>query len=273
MTKNNNIEVINRDTKPGDIHSAVFDFDGTLSLIRKGWQDIMTPYFTQVLMETPDHASYEEENKCARDFIDFLTGKQTIYQCIKLNDEVVKRGGQERAPLEYKDEYNKRLLKKIEYRRRGLADGSIKPEEYLVPGSVGIIEALLEEGVDIYIASGTDEAYVKEEVALLKLDGYFKKQVYGAREDYKLFSKAMVINRIIKENDLHSSSLVGFGDGYVEIENIKEVDGIAIGVATDEENLAGVDPWKRQRLIKAGADIIIQDFTAIEELRTYLFGK
>ena len=34
-----------------DIRYALFDFDGTISLIRQGWQDIMIPYFTEVLRE------------------------------------------------------------------------------------------------------------------------------------------------------------------------------------------------------------------------------
>ena len=267
------IEVINRDTKPGKMHSVVFDFDGTLSLIRKGWQEIMTPYFTEVLMDTPGAGTYEEEHANAREFIDLLTGKQTIYQCIRLDEEVVERGGKSIEPLIYKNEYHRRLLEKIEYRRKGLADGSIQPVEYLVPGSMEIIELLLSHGVDIYLASGTDEHYVKQEVALLKLDGYFGERVYGARDDYKLFSKAMVIKRIIKENDLHGSSLAGFGDGYVEIENIKEVGGIAIGVATNEETMVGIDEWKRPRLINAGADIIIPDFSNVNEIENYLFGE
>jgi len=266
------MEFVNKKTKPNNLHSVVFDFDGTLSLIRKGWQEIMTPYFTEVLMNTPKGNSFEEEKACAREFIDLLTGKQTIYQCIRLDEEVVKRGGKSIDPLVYKNEYHRRLLEKIEYRRRGLADGSIKPVEFLVPGSVGIIESLLERDVDIYLASGTDEVYVMEEVALLSLDKYFKDRIYGARDDYKLFSKAMVIQRIIEVNELHGSSLAGFGDGYVEIENIKEVGGIAIGVATDEERMEGIDEWKRERLIKAGADVIIPDFTELDALENYLFG-
>lgn len=266
------MEIINKDTKPGKLHSVVFDFDGTLSLIRKGWQEIMTPYFTEVLMEAPKAGTFEEENKCAREFIDLLTGKQTIYQCIRLDEEVVKRGGESKDPLVYKNEYHRRLLEKIEYRRRGLEDGSIKPVEYLVPGSVEIIEMLLSHDVDIYLASGTDEHYVKQEVALLKLDKYFGDKVYGARDDYKLFSKAMVIKRIIEENDLHGSSLAGFGDGYVEIENIKEVGGVAIGVATNEDTMVGMDEWKFERLTRAGADVIIADFTDTPEVEEYLFG-
>ena len=267
------MEIVKEGTKPGKLHSVVFDFDGTLSLIRKGWQEIMTPYFTEVLMDTPKAGSCEKEQECARDFIDLLTGKQTIYQCIRLDEEVVKRGGNSIDPLVYKNEYHRRLLEKIEYRRAGLGEGSIKPVEYLVPGSVDIIEMLLSHDVDIYLASGTDEHYVEQEVALLGLDIYFGDKVYGARDDYKLFSKAMVIKRIIKENGLHGSSLAGFGDGYVEIENIKEVEGIAIGVATNEETMIGIDEWKRERLIKAGADVIIPDFTGLADIEKYLFGE
>lgn len=267
------MELINKETKPGKIHSVVFDFDGTLSLIRKGWQEIMTPYFTEVLMSTPQAGKFEDEQKCVREFIDLLTGKQTIYQCIRLDEEVVKRGGESIEPLIYKNEYNRRLLEKIEYRRTGLLNGSIDPEEYLVPGSAGILESLVEKGVEIYLASGTDEEYVKQEAALLKLDTYFKDRIYGARDDYMLFSKAMVIKRIIKENDLHGSSLAGFGDGYVEIENIKEVGGVAIGVATDEEKMEGIDEWKRARLIKAGADAVIPDFVELNQIEEYLFGE
>lgn len=267
------MEIINKSTKPGKLHSVVFDFDGTLSLVRKGWQEIMTPYFTEVLINTPKAGTYEEEQTCAREFIDILTGKQTIYQCMRLDEEVVIRGGSGKNPLEYKNEYHRRLLEKIEYRRSGLADDSIKPVEYLVPGSVGVIEMLIAHNVNIYLASGTDEEYVRQEAMLLGLDKYFGKNIYGARDDYKLFSKAMVIKRIIKENDLHGSSLAGFGDGYVEIENIKEAGGLAIGVAANEETMTGIDEWKRIRLIKAGADVIIPDFTGLDDLEKYLFGE
>ncbi|MGX8729080.1 MAG: hypothetical protein ACSW75_05860, partial [Lachnospiraceae bacterium] len=33
----------------GGIRCALFDFDGTVSLIREGWQQIMTPYFCECI--------------------------------------------------------------------------------------------------------------------------------------------------------------------------------------------------------------------------------
>ncbi|MFO7637066.1 MAG: haloacid dehalogenase-like hydrolase [Clostridia bacterium] len=266
------MEMITKGLKTHRIHSVIFDFDGTLSLIRRGWQEIMTPYFTEVLMDTPGTHGFQQENECARDFIDLLTGKQTIYQCIRLNEEVVKRGGEKRDPMVYKDEYNRRLLEKIEYRRKGLLEKTIETRDYLVPGSVGLLESLLAHGMDIYLASGTDHLYVEEEARLLDLAKYFGDRIYGARDDYKLFSKAMVIRRILEENNIRGDSLAGFGDGYVEIENVKEVGGLAFGVASDEEKMEGVDLWKRDRLIRAGADVIIPDFRNLHEIEALLYG-
>ena len=69
------------------------------------------------------------------------------------------------------------------------------------------------------------------------------------RDDYRAFSKAQVIERILRENAVEGASLLGFGDGYVEIQNVKAVGGLAVAVASDEAGRSGrADPWKRDRL-------------------------
>jgi phosphoglycolate phosphatase len=83
----------------------------------------------------------------------------------------------------------------------------------------------------------------------------------------------MVIDRIITENHLSGSEFVAFGDGFVEIENTKEVGGIAVGVASSEATRCGIDQKKRVRLIQAGADVIVPDFRELEQLGGYLFGE
>jgi hypothetical protein len=72
----------------------------------------------------------------------------------------------------------------------------------------------------------------------------------------------MVIERILRENKIKGGQLLSFGDGYVEIENTKEVGGLAVAVASDEaHNGSGrVDEWKRQRLLGVGADVVIPDY-------------
>lgn len=265
------IEVLNKNAKRGDFRFAVFDFDGTISLIRQGWQDVMKTYFLEELSRVAGADETNEELiECIGDFVDYNTGRQTIYQCISLCDEIKKRGGHPEEPLFYKNEYHNRLLSKINYRLDGLRNGGLKGEEWVVPGSYKFLEALRKRGLKLYLASGTDEKYVVDEARLLNVDGYFE-GIYGAQDDYKNYSKKIVIQRIVSENNLRGPELIGFGDGYVEIENIRESGGFTVGVASDELNRSGMDEWKHKRLSKAGADILIPDFSESDVLLGYLF--
>ncbi len=277
MQNNSNyIEVINPNYDRGHFRFALFDFDGTLSLIREGWQKIMKGYFLEELEKAPDARQQGDAALCAciDELVDGLTGKQTIYQCIALAEEIARRGGTPEDPQVYKDEYSRRLMEEISGRIRGLEDGAIDPLSLTVPGGDRILPALHEHDVNIFIASGTDEIYAAHEAELLGATKYLAAQVYGAQRDYKSFSKKMIVERIIRENGLTGAELVGFGDGFVEIENVKEAGGFAVGVATDEKNHDGrVDQWKRDRLIRAGADIIIPDFSDVPALIDYLFPK
>ncbi len=240
---------------------VLFDFDGTLSLIREGWPEVMVPMMVEILAETGTSESPEELHALSHGFVMELNGKQTIYQMIRLAEEVRKRGGRPREPLEYKEIYHDRLMQRIDGRREALRSDRCAPEDLLVPGSVQFLEALLRRGLRLYLASGTDETYVKEEVRLLGLDRYFGGHVYGAVEDYRSFSKALVIERILKDNRVRGDLLLGFGDGYVEIQNIKSAGGTAVAVASDEAKRSGQpDAWKRDRLIGVGADLVIPDF-------------
>jgi len=252
---------------------ALFDFDGTLSLIREGWVNVMVPMMVETLLELRTGESAEELHALCADFVATLTGKQTIYQMIRLAEEVARRGGKPEDPLVYKLRYLERLNLRIAARREGLLTGQIRHEDMLVPGSLELLEGLQRRGVALYVASGTDAPFVIEEVAMLGLDRYFGPRVYGAKDDYRSFSKAQVIERILSENNLHGPELVGFGDGYVEIQNIKAVGGVAVAVASDEAGRGGLpDQWKRDRLIGAGADLVVPDYRHHEQLLDYLWN-
>ena len=268
------IEIINTAAPRGYFRFAVFDFDGTISLIREGWQQIMIPYFTGELASCPGAREIPREKltEMARDFIYVLTGKQTIYQCIELAERVAGLSGEPLEPLAYKAEYHRRLELRIKSRIDELKGNPAAAINHVVPGSYDILNALREKGVAMFLASGTDEKYVLQEAALLQVDHYFA-GIYGAQDDYKNFSKKIVIDRIIRENNLQGRELLGFGDGYVEIENVKQAGGFACGVATDEVRRRGIDEWKRNRLRNSGADIIIPDFTETPELIAYLFEE
>lgn len=271
-----NIEIIETPQTSRKFQAALFDFDGTLSLIREGWQNVMIPYFCEVLNEVadPQKESAETIKRIVRDFVDKITGKQTIYQCIQLAEEVKLRGGVPLDPLLYKKEYLRRLQERIQSRIDRLAQGLAQPDDYVVPGGRRFLQLLRDAGIKLYLASGTDEFYVKQETELLQLTSFFDGGVYGAQDDYKTFSKAMVIEKLIKVNNIAGAELIGFGDGYVEIENVCAVGGYAVGVATNEANPGGgVDAWKRGRLLDAGAAAIIPDFSEPDKLFTFLLGE
>ena len=204
-----------------------------------------------------------------------LNGKQTIYQMIQFADRVRERGGQPQEPLWYKQEYLRRLDERIAARVTGLRDGTIRPDDLLVYGARGLLEWLHARNFKLYLASGTDEPFVKQEARLLDVERYFGPHIYGALDDFKSFSKKMVIERILRENTIDGQQLLAFGDGYVEIENTKEVGGLAVAVASDEaHNGSGnVDEWKRQRLLGVGADVVIPDFRDADGLLDVLLNE
>jgi phosphoglycolate phosphatase len=250
---------------------VLFDFDGTLSVIRSGWMNVMVPMMVEILADLKTGESEEQLRSLVEEFVWRLTGKETIYQMIAFADAIQARGGKPLEPLAYKQMYLDRLWVKIEARVEALRKGQADPEEYLVPGSRALLEGLKERGLKMYLASGTDEIYMKEEARLLGVTKYFDGGVYGALDDYKNFSKAILIQRILSTAEFQGNQFLGFGDGYVEIEEVKNVGGVAVGVASEEPACANVDPWKRQRLIGVGADYIVPNYLCGEELFSSLF--
>ena len=259
--------------RPGISH-VLFDFDGTLSLIREGWPVIMLGMFVEMLPKGPQDDPQEIRRMLFDDMMK-LNGKQTIYQMIQLAERVKERGGTPREPLWYKHEYLRRLEEKIQERIERLRGGPGARDEYLLHGSRALLERLQQRGLSLYLASGTDEVFVKREADLLDVSKYFGPHIYGAKDDYKSFSKKMVIERILHENNIPGDRLLAFGDGYVEIQNTKEVGGLAIAVASDEaHNGSGrMDPWKLDRLSGVGADVVIPDFRDARALLELILGS
>jgi phosphoglycolate phosphatase-like HAD superfamily hydrolase len=265
------IEIVRRGASASRAKVALFDFDGTLSLIRTGWVDVMVPMMVEILAELKTGESEEDLRALVDDFVARLTGEQTIYQMIELTRQVRQRGGKPLAPLQYKRMYHDRLMQKIQHRRDALRQGKAHAEQYLVPGVRAFLESMRARGLKLYCASGTDQAYTLEEARLLEIERYFDGRIYGALDDYKSFSKEILIRKMVSSMECRGEELVGFGDGYVEIKNVKDAGGVAVGVATDEPECKVVNQWKRERLIKVGADFIVPNFLCREELSKALF--
>lgn len=281
------IELIRRPPVQRDFKAAIFDFDGTVSLIRQGWQDVMQDYFMEMLRDTPAFLAAsamgrekEEEAElcgCVKGFINELTGKPTIYQCCRLDDEIALRGGERRDAEEYKAGYLARLMEKVDFRREGLRNGDIPPKKLTMPGFKAFADRLRGEGVRLYLVSGTDEQAVIAEAGLLGLDGVFNGGIFGARDDLTCPSKEYALQRITGDDNISVENIISFGDGCGETELIKDAGGYAVGVASDEafsvEKAAGrhpadecrIDEYKRERLKAVGADAVIPDFTGCAE--------
>lgn len=264
------IEVLRPEFVRGKFRAVLFDFDGTISLIRRNWPQVMIPMMVEALAEAGAAEPREELAAQVEEFVMRLNGKQTIYQMIQLAEEVTKRGGSPREPLEYKHQYHERLYKDVGQRVAALKSGAVSQESLTVPGTHQLLEALSGRGLELYLASGTDLHYVKDEAQALGVAKFFGPRIYGALDDYKNFSKQMIIDRIIADTGVKGEELLGFGDGYVEIEETRRVGGVAVGVASEEEKRHGINQWKRQRLIRAGADIIAADYRNQDELLAIL---
>jgi len=266
------IEIVNPDLPRGRFRSVLFDFDGTLSLIREGWPQVMIPMMVDVLRQTGTPESSDELTVRVEEFVMRLNGRQTIYQMMQLADEVHGRGGQPLEPLEYKHRYHSLLMARIQERLDALERKASRPSDWTVPGSHELLTELRRRGLTLYLASGTDLPFVRREAELLGLTEFFGEHIYGALDEFQNFSKKMIIDRILSENKLRGEELLGFGDGFVEIEEIKRVGGVAVAVASDEVRRQGVNAWKRERLIRAGADIVIPEYRRREELLQFLLA-
>ncbi|MCL1855958.1 MAG: HAD family hydrolase [Clostridia bacterium] len=263
------MEVIRKPPHPAPFRFVLFDFDGTVSLIREGWQKVMIPYFVEVLGAAPLAEAEPSIRRAVTDFVDRLTGKQTIFQCIRLDEEVRKRGGPPADPGAYKAEYLRRLEEHIKERVAAL-ERNADPDGYLVPGCREFFSILKDRGYQLHLASGTDEEDVLREASLLGITGWFDGHIHGARENLTDCSKELVIRNIIRENRLTGRELLSFGDGFVEIELAAGIGGYAVGVASDERRRKGVNQHKRARLLEAGADMIIPDFSEAKAMMDYL---
>jgi phosphoglycolate phosphatase-like HAD superfamily hydrolase len=138
---------------------------------------------------------------------------------------------------------------------------------------VAFLQSLKRRGTILYLASGTDEADVIHEAEILGYAPLFEGRIYGALRDYTRFSKKMTIEKIISENDLKGNELAVFGDGPDEIREGRRAGGIAVGITSDEKQRFGHNPAKRPRLTRAGAQLLIPDFSQHKKLISILFGE
>jgi phosphoglycolate phosphatase-like HAD superfamily hydrolase len=266
------IEIIN-EVERGRLKHILFDFDGTISLMREGWQGIMGPVCVEMIAgDTPPTEDILRE---VEEMIDETTGIQTIFQMERLVEMVRAHGlVPEEKILDaagYKQIYNDRLMVPVRERINRLERGELGLDEVTVRGARDFLRRLAQHDVTLYVFSGTDRDDVRNEAEKVQVADFFA-EIWGALPSVEEYSKEKVIREIIAGHQLHGVEVMAVGDGPVELRNVKEHGGIALGVASDEVKGHGWDESKRQRLIKAGADILIPDFSEGAALIDYLFN-
>jgi phosphoglycolate phosphatase-like HAD superfamily hydrolase len=267
-------ELVNPRVRRGAFGVAVFDFDGTLSLIREGWPRVMVDLMVARLRE--QQLIREPEAECAAHveaFVMALNGHPTARQMERFAEEVTARGGTPADPGEYLRQYLERLMGVVQGRWEALESRRATPAEWVVPNAHGILRLLGERRVPVYVASGTDLAHVAREVELLELTPFVAGRRVRPEGQRRELRKRDVIAAALSELAYRAKVLIGFGDGVVETQEVKRAGGVAVGVASREAGVRGVHAGKRETLIAAGADVIIPDYERAAELLAWLWGE
>jgi phosphoglycolate phosphatase-like HAD superfamily hydrolase len=248
----------------GKVRHALFDFDGTLSVLRQGWEDVMIPVLSRRSAARPRAEIVQE----VREYVDRSTGILTIQQMQWLAEAVQRHGlaPQVLTAREYKALYLSRLMVFVRQRIGRLETGQASPADFLISGAQSFVAGMVSHEVRLYLASGTDHEDMAREANALGLLPYFNGDVYGALDHNESHAKERVIQHILEENNLSGNELLIIGDGPVEIREGASRHALTLGVASDEIVRAGWNQRKVERLASAGADLIVADFSHAAEL-------
>jgi rfaE bifunctional protein kinase chain/domain len=267
--KGSEIELINEPLPALNIRHAIFDHDGTISTLRQGWEKIMGPMMMKSILGTQNQLANEalllRIGNRVREFIERTTGIQTIAQMHGLVQLIREFGlvpeDQIRSAAEYKEIFNRELIDVVDLRIAKLDCGELSISDFTMKGAVPFLRALRQAGVLLYLASGTDVEDVRKEAERLGYADVFEGRIYGSIGEVDKDAKRIVIEGVLNQINGAAEQIITFGDGPVEIRESVRRDGLAIGVASDELRRFGLNPEKRTRLIRAGANAVIPDFS------------
>ncbi|HEV3384502.1 MAG TPA: HAD family hydrolase [Gemmata sp.] len=269
-------EIVNPTVRRGPFQAVLFDFDGTLSLIREGWSRLMVGMMLEHLRKQKlDREPESELWLHIERLVMAQNGAPTIRQMEVFVEEVHRRGGKPADSEVYLNDFHERLMAMVRGRWQALESGNVHSSEWAVPGVHALLGNLKKRGLKLFVASGTEYDHVSYEARLLLVNDFFPTGINAPRGNDRSFRKANVIERVLTELKIPGEQLLGFGDGMVETAEVKRVGGVAVGVASSEygSGLGVVNAAKRAALIGAGADIIIPDYAHQEDLVAWLWGS
>jgi phosphoglycolate phosphatase len=265
-------ELVNPQFRPRLPQLAMIDFDGTLSLLREGWDQVMIPMMVEELQSLPGTNESPEVLKAeVTGWVLKLNGQPTINQMKALVDEVILRKGTPQTPEAYKQRYLDRLMTQVTQRIREIIEQK-KPHRHALPGTYQLLEGLKSRGIPMLLASGTDLPALLEEAKLLQIDHFFTEGIAGPESDASTFTKAAACDAMLDRHQSPGNALLNIGDGYVETKVAKDRGGVAIGIAYDHDHPGQYNPWRREQLLRAGVDLLLPDLQQSELLLRWLSG-
>ena len=179
----------------------MFDFDGTLALVRAGWMPLMLDMMMETLGPLGDDPGKLRDE--AEEYVARYTGKDTVHQTAAFASHVASLGGSPQSAEFYKAEF----LRRMEHLRSERLN--TPSDRLLVPGARALLEALRAAGMRIFLASGSEHADICREAKLLRIDHYFE-GIYGSAP-HSLTKRQLLAHIIATGIPASASSLSGMG--------------------------------------------------------------
>lgn len=276
------IELVEPIRNPTRFRFAMLDHDGTISVLRQGWEPVMEAVMVESILGSSrsnlGEAEFSRVSSAVASFITDTTGIQSIEQMQGLVRLIREFGYVPEKEIlsaaAYKERYLGRLESLIGERLELLKRGVLSVEDVTVKGAVASLRKLKDLGMSLFLASGSDHDAVVNEASILGYADLFDGGIFGSVDDLENDPKSVVIRQILGTiGEERATQLLTFGDGPVEIRETTRQGGVSIGIASDELRRWGLNREKRKRLILAGARYVMADFTEIGELLSLIMEE
>ena len=271
------IEIVEEFKSTKQPRFVMMDHDGTISVLREGWEllmhDMMLRCITGEHFNQLSGEQHQQLSDKVNQLISQTTGAPTIVQMEGLV-EIVNREGfipkeNVLTPEAYKAMFLEHLNLHVEKRIARFRKGELQLDDLTIKGVISFIRRLKENKKSLYLASGTDEEYVIKEAEALGYASQFDGGIHGAIPG-EGSAKRKVMNYLREKFQASGEEIIVIGDGPSEIREGRKDGALCVGVASDELRRYGLNQHKRERLIRAGAHIIIEDFSQLDQLEILL---
>ena len=262
---------------------AIFDLDGTISSLREGWEVVMRESMLEFIAGPTYMRLSVDELRSLNEKIEILikktTGVQTIIQMVEMC-HLIRDFGYVKVedmftPDEYKELYANKIRAQVKRKIGRFNSGALHLEDFTIKGALAFVQKLRDEGVTVYLASGTDQTDVIHELQEFGYSHLFNGGIFGSVGDTENDPKKLVMQTIRERieqdgGELQQGDCVVFGDGPVEIREGRKQGFVTVGLVSDEKQRYGMNLNKRERLILAGADFLLPDYSWSSELYAML---